>query len=275
VASDQNTGVIDPEFDQSESVIENQIANYRAVSVRAILSVFFGVLALFSFASETFYVAAILAIVFGVLAKRAIHRYPDMLTGERLANAGIAMGLIFGLVTVTYSGVQTFIRTREATKFAAEYVKVMESASDGEMLWYNIPPVQRQEKSAKQALLEFEKAKGKDRMMLEQKLQPWTALRRRLKSSTDQHLKFAGVESVGLDETRGGEGIIYAVVVFEADGLTSKDYPGPQFAAAIIKAKTSSRHYEWWVEDLRFPYTPKSFVPTPPPKADDGHGHSH
>ena len=33
----------------------------------------------------------------GMLAHRTIRRYPDMLTGHGLANAGIALGLIFGL----------------------------------------------------------------------------------------------------------------------------------------------------------------------------------
>ena len=84
--------------DQIGSVIENELPAYRAISRLAVFSLIFGFLALFSFAHWFFYLFAVLAIVAGIAANVTIKRYPDMLTGRGLASAGIAMGLIFGLV---------------------------------------------------------------------------------------------------------------------------------------------------------------------------------
>ena len=95
-------------------MIENELPTYRAISNLAIFSLVCGALAIFSFAHPFFYLAAILAVVLGMLAHRAIRQYPDMLTGHGIANAGIALGLIFGLGCGTYTTVQTFVRTRMA-----------------------------------------------------------------------------------------------------------------------------------------------------------------
>ena len=103
----------------TSSAIENELPTYRAISNRAVFSVICGVLASFSFADLTFLVFAVLAVVLGLMANVAIKRHPDLLTGRRLANAGIALGLIFGLTVITYTTVQNFILGREAAKFAA------------------------------------------------------------------------------------------------------------------------------------------------------------
>ncbi len=125
MASDQNTSIIDPELDEVDPVIPNQLPAYRAISVGAIFSLFFGILSIFSFAHWSFYVFSILAIGTGILANRTIRRYPDMLTGGSLAKAGITMGLIFALVSGTYTGVQSYVQTRAAESFAKKYVEIL------------------------------------------------------------------------------------------------------------------------------------------------------
>src|SRR5205807_2081309 len=128
-------------------------------------SVICGIVASFSFAHLDFLVFAVLAVVLGVLANVAINRHPDMLTGRRLANAGIAMGLIFGLVAATYTAVQSFVLTREAAKFGRQYAEVFQQRSLGEILWYRLNPEIRKTKTPHEVLQEFEKAQAKDRMM--------------------------------------------------------------------------------------------------------------
>jgi len=121
VATDQKSSVIDDELAQTPSAIENELSTYRAISQLAIFSLICGVLALFSFAHLFFLAFAILAVVFGILANRAITRLPDMLTGRRLANAGMALGLVFGLISSTYTIVQSLVLTREAQQFGQKY----------------------------------------------------------------------------------------------------------------------------------------------------------
>ena len=41
-----------------------------------------------------------------------------------------------------------------------------------------------------------------------------------------------------------------------------------------IADSTKGRHYEWWVDDVRFPYQPRSYSAAAKP-VDDGHGHAH
>jgi len=275
VASDQTTSIIDPELDQVDPVIPNQLPAYRAISARAVLSVFFGILAIFSFAHPFFYVFSILAIGMGILANRAIQRYPDMLTGGSLAKAGITLGLIFGLVSGTYTGVQTFVRTRAAESFARKYAEVLKSPSEGDVLWYSLHPGQRKDKTPAQVLHEFEAAKTKERMMAEQKTAPLRSLRKRLASSKDEELHFVKIQDVGLDESRGAEVNLFAVAVFEVEGPGNKEFPEKhQYAAVIFKGTAKGRQYEWWVDDMKFPYNLQTIAPSVQP-VDDGHGHAH
>jgi hypothetical protein len=275
VASDQNTSIIDPELDQVDAVIPNQLPAYRAISAQAVLSVFFGILAIFSFAHSFFYVFSILAIGIGILANRAIRRYPDMLTGGSLAKTGIALGLIFGLVSGTYTGVQTFVRTRAAERFARKYAEVLKTGSEGDVLWWSLYPTMRKDKTPVQVLKEFETAKTKERMMAEQKTSSLRSLRKRLASSKDQDIQFVQIKDVGLDESHGADVTIFAVAVFEVEGPGNKEFPEKhQNAAAIFKGVAKGRQYEWWVDDMKYPYNLETIAPSVKP-VDDGHGHAH
>jgi hypothetical protein len=275
VASDQSTStIVDPEIDPGNPVIPNQLPAYRAISARAVLSLFFGILAIFSFAHQSFYVFSILAVVMGILANRAIKRFPDMLTGGSLAKAGITMGLVFGLASGTYTGVQSFVRTRAAENFARKYAELLKSAPEGDILWYNLHPLQRKDKSPAQVLKEFESAKSKEKMMAESKTGPLRDLRKRL-GSKDEEVRFVKIRDVGQDESRGAEVNIYAVAVFEIEGPGTKQFPEKhEYAAAVLKGTTKGRHYDWWVDDLRYPYKLEAIAPAVQ-HTDDGHGHAH
>jgi hypothetical protein len=256
-------------------VIENELPAYRAISKLAVFSLIFGLLALFSFAHSFFYLFAILAIVAGVAANVNVKRYPDMLTGRGLASAGIAMGLIFGLASATIDTVQSYVRSREAEKFAKKLVAILKAPNAGDAMWWSLYPDMRKDKTPTQYLHEFESAQGKERMAREQKLDSLLKLRRRLTASQDEDIHFLRIETTGLDDNRGVDLGIYALAVFEIHGPGTKDFPDKeQLAGALIKAKTSGQRYEWWVDDYIFPYRAKSFVPTEKP-VDDGHGHPH
>jgi Domain of unknown function (DUF4190) len=275
VTSDQKTSIIDPELDQVEAVIPNQLPAYRAISAQAVFSVFFGILAIFSFAHWFFYFFSILAIGMGILANRAIRRYPDMLTGASLARTGITLGLIFGLVSGTYTGVQTFVRTRAAESFARKYAEVLKSGTEGDVLWYNLHPVQRKEKTPADVFKEFESAKAKERMMLEQKTGAMRSLRKLLASSKDEEVHFVKIRDVGLDESRGADVTIYAVALFEVEGPGNKEFPEKhQNVAVVFKGNAKGRQYEWWVDDMKFPYNLEIIAPSGEP-AGGSHGHAH
>jgi hypothetical protein len=57
--------------------------------------------------------------------------------------------------------------------------------------------------------------------------------------------------------------------------LPNRSTPGDKetFLLAVMKGmKNEKGVYEWWVDDVRFPYKPASYTPPTKP-VDDGHGH--
>jgi Domain of unknown function (DUF4190) len=275
VPIDQKVPALTTDTESPDSPIENELPTYRAISTRAVFSLVFGAMAIFCFAHPVFYGAAVLAVVLGVLAQRAIRQHPDMLTGRGLANAGIAVGLIFGLGCGTYTVVQTFVRTRVAESFARKYEDVLKTNSLAELLFLSTHPESRKDHSGEQLLKNYETSKAKDKMMMEQKYSGLLALNKRLKTSKEEHVEFERIESVGVDDRAGTEMPVYALAVYAVHGPGTKEFPEKtQHALAVLKGRQKDKQYEWWVEELRFPYTPKSYEP-PVAVPDDGHGHAH
>jgi len=275
VATDQKISLIDAGTDQIGSVIENELPAYRAISRLAVLSLICGFLALFSFAHWFFYSFAILAILVGIAANVAIKRYSDILTGSGFASAGIALGLIFGLASGTITTVQSYVRDREAEKFAKKLAESLKAPNAGEAMWWSLYPDMRKDKTPAQYLHEVEGKQGKERMMIDQKMGPLSKIRSRLTAATGEDIHFLKIETSGVDDGRGLEIGIFALAVFELEGPGSKEFPAKQqLAAALIKARTKGQQYEWWVENFLFPYQPSTFVPADKP-VDDGHGHAH
>jgi hypothetical protein len=273
VATDQNSTLIKDEPASSASAIENELPTYRAVSRRAVYSLICGALALFCFAHLNFLVFAVLAVILGISANIAIKRHPEMLTGRQIANAGIALGLIFGLISVTYTSVQDFVVSRDAARYGRSYAEALGSGSLGDVLWHAMPPVMRKTKSPQQALEDYDTAKAKDKMAMEYRMSGLFKLRNRLASSSNEHLRFVDIEHHDID-TGHGEVNYWATAIYEVEGPGNDKFPEKkQYALALLKARTRGRHYEWWVEDVQFPYTPKTYVPPVKP-ADDGHGHN-
>jgi hypothetical protein len=275
VATDQKSGMVDTELESSGSPIENELPAYRAISRAAVFSVLFGVMAVFSFAHPFFYVFAVLSLALGIWANVTIKRFPDMLTGRGLANAGIALGLVFGLTSATITSVQSFVRTRDAEKFARKFAEILKEPTHANALWYSFNPVLRKTKTPTEALQEYEGAKGKERIAVDQKMQGLMKLRGRLKNSKEQDLHFVDIERVGEDDTRGGDLYLFALSLYEVHGPATKQFPEKeQYALAILKGKPKGRQYDWWVDELYFPYIPRSYL-APDKPADDGHGHAH
>lgn len=274
--TDQPGHLVAEEAPPQASAIENELPTYRAISNRAVFSLICGVIASFSFADLTFLIFAALAVILGVLANRAIARTPDVLTGTRLANAGIALGLIFGLTVITYTAVQTFVLKREASRFARDYARILSEGSVGDLLLYREPPEMRKDHTSASKQKEYDEMKSRERMMMDQRLGPLFNLNRALKSQ-GARLKFQGIEGQGVDDSINSGVYYYATALYDVEGATLPGTKEPQnlHALAIFKGRVKGRHYEWWVDDIRFPYQLQSYQGEIKKPADDGHGHSH
>ena len=108
MATDQKTSTLGIDAELPGSVIENELPTYRAISNFAIFSLVCGTWrslpGRIHFSTWRRYWRSCWA----SCAHRTISRFPDMLTGHGLASAGIALGLIFGLGSGTFSTVQYF-----------------------------------------------------------------------------------------------------------------------------------------------------------------------
>jgi hypothetical protein len=250
------------------SAIENEIPTYRAISALAVFSLICGVLAVLSFAHGSFLISAAAAIVLGILADRKIVRLSDVLTGRQIAQAGIALGLIFGLAAITTTAVQDVIQVREAKKFAKIYEDVLNKGTFEDALWYGQDPRVRKGKTPRENSGEMKQAmRGASMMELEQ-----AALKDLRKHISDEGatLHFLGIEQYGKDKLD-----LYAAALFELDRPANKEHPAEkEFALAVLKGWNMNRRYEWWVENFTFPYKLDSYKPAPKP-VDDGHGHAH
>ncbi|MFO0889565.1 MAG: DUF4190 domain-containing protein [Isosphaeraceae bacterium] len=269
MAADQKLSDIDSEA--PGSAIENEIPTYRAISPRAILALFCGFLAIFSLAHPFFYLFAILAVVLGFTADRNIQRYPDLLTGRGLAQAGVAMGLIFGLAVFTVSTVQGFIRVRNAASFAQHYASLYKSGGLGEILWWGLPPTQRTSVTPEEVLAKAQSGNRQESQAYEMRTSGLRNLKKRLDSSKEQDIHFLKIER------EGTEGVTpVALALFEVHGPATKDFPSPEeYALAYLKGiSKGSSGYDWWVDELVYPYKPQSAA-VKEAAVDDGHGHAH
>ncbi len=135
---------------------ENVVSTYRAITPLAIASLIFGMVAICSFLSPWFALSGALAIVSGVMAIRAIRRLPEALTGERMANTGIALGLLFSLAALTIAFMQMWIIDREATKFARGYVDAVQSAALPQLLFLHEEPRVRKERTPEENVASYD-----------------------------------------------------------------------------------------------------------------------
>jgi hypothetical protein len=274
VSTDQTGQLTAEEAPPKPSPIENELPTYRAISTRAVFSVICGALAIFSFADLTFLLFAALAVILGLMANLAIKRNPDLLTGRRLANTGVALGLVFGLTVVTYTMVQNYILAREASKFGLAYAKVLKEGSFGDALLYRADAETRKTKTAAAMQQEYESAKARERGIADEKIRGLLNLRKAL-ARKDVQLHLIGIEDQGVDEERVGRVGYYAFALYEVEAPPAKgESEERQFALAVFKGVATGRHYDWLVENVIFPYLPKSYQSAAKP-VDDGHGHGH
>jgi hypothetical protein len=275
VATDQRSSTVDAGTAPAAPAIENELPTYRAISKQAIFSVACGAIGICSFAHPAFYAFSLLAVELGILAQRAIRRYPDMLTGRALANAGITLGLIFGLISATVSSVQYFVRKRQAEEYAKKYTEVLKSASLGEVLWYNTHPDIRKDKTGDQ-LLQDQENRPKQQQMMEANMGPMVqliALRKRLAASKSENIQFVKIEGLGEEEGHGLELQIFAMALYKVEGPGNSEFPEKtQYALAVLKARPVGRENEWWTESVLYPYQRQSFKA---PQAPVGDGHDH
>lgn len=272
------------------SAIESEIPTYRAVSTRAVFAVICGLLAGLSFTHPFFYLFAAAAVVLGWSADRAIRRRPEMLTGGGLARAGVGLGLIFGLSIFTVTSVQHYLTIRQAGAFAAEYAKMVQTRPLTDLYWIQIHPSMRATVTPEENLKQMQGQQ--EAAMADMKYGGLRKLVADLHASDKNTITFSGIETLGQDDLVAVAIARFDVHLVESahehaegeehkEGEEPKDHqegPIDAHAMAVVKGTTTDGKgaYEWWVEEVIYPYQPKTAaLPEMQKPVDDGHGHAH
>ena len=254
-------------------VIENEIPAYRAVSGAAVSSLLLGLTSLLCFADYRFIAVAAGAIVLGVLARRKIQRFPDILTGTRMAEVGIALGLIFSLSSVTVGVASEYVLNYQAGQFARRYVNIIKDEPLAMAVWYQQPPEVRNNKKPDEILSELQKTpkgpSGQD--VFTEKTSAIRKVKDRLKGKGEE-IHYAKVES------KYADGLTHYInALIDLDGPGGGEFPEKeQFALLELIRPPGGGQNDWMVKDFRFPYRPASSIAAPVGKPEDGHGgHGH
>lgn len=265
---DQNLNAPAPQ-PTTASAIENELPAYRAVAPGAVVALILGVASVFCFASWNFLPVAALAVVVGVLADRKIQRVPDILTGRGLAQAGVGLGLIFGLTAVTIDTVQSVLRRNDATAFARSFEQVLAKESFDRGVWWSQVPSIRVNFEPEKLVADMTKS-PQNAQMFEQKHAALRQIKQQL-ATKGASLHFEKLEASGVDGLSPYAAALYEVHTPEAANPKDRE----KYALVLFKGvKNTKGVQEWWIESIQFPAQPGTFQPPAKP-VDDGHGHGH
>jgi hypothetical protein len=248
-------------------VIENELPSYRAISGGAVASLLLGLASILSFADRWFVVAGVAAIVVGILAVRKITRYSDVLTGQGIAQAGIALGLIFSLSSVTVAAVQGWTVKKSAERFARNYAKVLQTGTMADIVWHRFEPSMRKGKQPQEMLDEMVK-NATDPTMMEAYLGGLRNIQNRI-SRPEQRIRFVEIEAAGYDRLTP-----FAFALFQIDGPDEQGKPKTEYVMIELKCNPDQPGLNWYITEVVYPYTRKSHELKVEP-VDDGHGHGH
>ncbi len=243
---------VQPLEDDDTSPIENQVATYRALNPLSIVSLILGIASILTFTHLNFIVCGVAAIAVGLLAQRQIRKLPDVLTGTNLAKAGIALALLFTLMAVTISSVQTWIYGHEAAKFARAYVKVLDTGSYEDMMALHANSAARAGKTSKQVVEEMT-AGSRDPREFEMSNRPAITLKKRLSNGLPRTVEYVGIQANQLDAMT-----LHSSALIKIVGGKNETFPeDTQYVLVQFQGNVQAPGYGWMISDVQFPHVPK------------------
>ncbi len=239
----------------SEPQLGDELPAYRAISAWAVASFVFSLISIISFLNLVFLIASILAITAGAIALRMIKTYPDLLTGARLANFGISVGLICGLSSSTIQGVQWWTIGSQSMNFARLYVEKLALLKDStddqalaEVFYFQYPAEGRAGKTPSDIFAEIGNAAENQEIFNDPRYVVVQEIKRRLNSSPDQTVKLGRILERGRFK---GVPIVYISLEFE--GSPSKGIPEKERGLLTLRGILGGGPNDWYVSEVRYP----------------------
>ena len=247
-------------------VIENELPSYRAISPLAISSLVCGLISLFSFADLWFTLAGGLAVVLGLWADWKIRRFSDTLTGRGIAQAGIALGLVFSLSAWTVNTVQNLALSRSAQQWAKAYEKLLQTGTMADVAYHRFDPATRKGKAPEELLAEVAR-NSSDPATMEMYLGTLRNIQTRL-TQNKMNVRFVEIERAQYDRLTPWALALYELEGRDADGKEQHEY-------FLLELKSPENGpLNWYISEVHYPYQRRTHVVKERP-VDDGHGHAH
>ncbi len=103
----------------------DQVADYRSVSVLAILSLLIGLASPLVLLSRLFLVLPLLGAAFSLIALRRVATSSELLAGRWAATAGLALCVACGIAALSRDGVTRYLRTTQAAEFGRKWLTTL------------------------------------------------------------------------------------------------------------------------------------------------------
>ncbi len=260
----------------STAAIENEIPTYRAISPLAVGSLICGIAGLLAFVNLWFVCGSLVAIVVGIAAMQKIRRQPDAFTGRGFAQAGIVLGLISSLSSITMTATQSFVIARGAEQFTKnQLLQVFDDHDVDSALWWREKPESRKGVTPDDVHKRYTNPNQGGEGMFDMMAGPVATLMKELEESPGAKVSFERVEQTGVAGVTP-----FALVLMRItwpphehkEGEKHGHGPRGERLAMVIKCHREGRREDWWVEDYVYPYQPNTYQEKMKP-VDDGHGH--
>ncbi|MCI0333417.1 MAG: hypothetical protein L0228_09360 [Planctomycetes bacterium] len=105
----------------------DQVADYRSVSVLALLSLLIGLTSPLILVSRLFLILPLLGAALSLIALRRIATSSELLAGRWAATAGLALCVACGIAAFSRDGVTRYMRTTQAEEFGREWLLMLAS----------------------------------------------------------------------------------------------------------------------------------------------------
>lgn len=242
-----------------ETSIDGEYTAYRAIHPFAIISLVFGIISILCVLDINFWPITALSVACGWFALKRINAYRDIYTGDKSAKLGIALGLVFFLMSASYATTQYTINRIRASQFGENYAKVLSDEPLESILWWELAPMGRKNTTPKEYYDSMVK-QAPSAEMIAPKVDPIRAVKARLASAPNHVLTYKGINAIAAEQLD-----VIASLSFEISGPTSEAYPdAKELAIVVIRGNDASGEFGWTVESMKFPLDP-SKGPTLPP----------
>lgn len=126
------------------SLDETALASYQGVSIMAVLALLLGMASALALVHPFLWVVPPVAVVLSILAIRAIDAPDSNLTGRRLAIAGLALALLFGLWAPSRVLTRQWQLYRQARAFADDWLELIRQGELQAAHQLTLPHIERQ-----------------------------------------------------------------------------------------------------------------------------------